>query len=236
MSLYMQTLGQGKPLVLLHGWGFSHRVWLSLAQLLAHQFQLFLVDLPGFGRSDLLSWEAFKQGLLAELPAQFAIVGWSLGGLYAQRLAVEAPDRITHLIGLASTPYFLQEAAWPGVPATVLAQFFDQLQTNAEKVLRDFIHLHHQHTQKLHLEPPNQDALLQGLAILKAWDLREALTTLKPSASFLFGTLDKIVPISTCDAMAQRYPQFHYQVFPKAGHMLFLSHEAALVDFLESTL
>lgn len=45
------TIGEGKPLLMLHGWGSSASVMMPLAKQLAKTRQCFLVDLPGFGNS-----------------------------------------------------------------------------------------------------------------------------------------------------------------------------------------
>lgn len=48
--IYEKT-GQGKPLVILHGWGSSKRVMMPVAQNLAHLRTNYVLDLPGFGDS-----------------------------------------------------------------------------------------------------------------------------------------------------------------------------------------
>ncbi|HGK6671911.1 TPA: alpha/beta fold hydrolase, partial [Legionella pneumophila] len=61
MNLHINIQGKGRPLVFFHGWGFDHRVWLPLARLLSTRYCLYLVDLPGFGQSPVMSWEVFKK-------------------------------------------------------------------------------------------------------------------------------------------------------------------------------
>ncbi len=50
-SLIYQKVGEGKPLVILHGWGSSKRVMMPVAQNLAHLRTNYVLDLPGFGDS-----------------------------------------------------------------------------------------------------------------------------------------------------------------------------------------
>lgn len=52
MSLHVETLGSGAPLVLLHGWGMHGGVWAEVAQQLAEEFCVHVVDLPGHGFSN----------------------------------------------------------------------------------------------------------------------------------------------------------------------------------------
>ena len=50
-EIVYEKVGEGKPLVILHGWGSSKRVMMPIAQNLAHLRTSFVLDLPGFGDS-----------------------------------------------------------------------------------------------------------------------------------------------------------------------------------------
>ncbi|MDR9416536.1 MAG: alpha/beta hydrolase [Gracilimonas sp.] len=50
-DLIYQKVGEGKPLIILHGWGSSKRVMMPIAQNLAHLRTSYVLDLPGFGDS-----------------------------------------------------------------------------------------------------------------------------------------------------------------------------------------
>ncbi len=52
LNINFQVYGSGQPIVVLHGWGDRSDNWYPFAQLLANKYQIFLVDLPGFGGSD----------------------------------------------------------------------------------------------------------------------------------------------------------------------------------------
>jgi pimeloyl-ACP methyl ester carboxylesterase len=87
--------GPGAPLVLAHGLGGAAANWTALASLLADRYRILVPDLPGHGGSSPLpaapTLEPFAErvGLLAEREdlVPFSIVGHSLGGLVALRLA-----------------------------------------------------------------------------------------------------------------------------------------------------
>jgi pimeloyl-ACP methyl ester carboxylesterase len=98
--------GEGPPLVLVHGLGGSATNWCELAPLLAARRRVLVPDLPGHGRSSALpavpGLGAFadRVALLAArermLPA--AVVGHSLGGTVAARLAVRRPRDVAALV------------------------------------------------------------------------------------------------------------------------------------------
>ena len=50
-SLYFETSGRGRDVVLVHGWGLHGGVWARVAAALADHFTVHQVDLPGHGHS-----------------------------------------------------------------------------------------------------------------------------------------------------------------------------------------
>lgn len=232
MNINLIRYGQGLPVVFFHGWGFDHHVWLPLVDQLGSHYQLILVDLPGFGLSSSMSWDDFKSQLLAQLPPVFALVGWSLGGLYAQRLAIEESLRVSSLMSIGSSPYFIADPTWPAVPKEVFNHFYKNLSLDLEKTLRDFISLQLNKT-KLTLPlgtMPTQKGLEEGLRILDQWDLRDELHTVSIPTSFLFGRLDPIAPVKIMQTMEIVYPNFNYVLFKKSAHMPFLSHQDLFIN------
>lgn len=235
MSVFFNCRGEGRPLVLLHGWGFDHRIWKQLAVRLEPFYQLFLVDLPGFGQSPILSWDEFKEKLLQALPAEFAIMGWSMGGLYATRLAIEEPSRVSHLINVASSPRFIRETDWPGLDPMVFKGFMDKLSINPGKTLIEFVGLQSANQPPDYLDSlqPSLQSLQHGLSVLAEWDLRQAMERFNGRAAYLFGGLDSITSRHTLRAMQKKHPHFYFALFPKAAHMPFLSHEDEFIQELK---
>ena len=72
MSLRVDTIGSGPPLVLLHGWAMHGGVFAPLVERLSSRFALHLVDLPGHGRSRdsavPLQLEACVEAIAAQVP------------------------------------------------------------------------------------------------------------------------------------------------------------------------
>ncbi|STX28926.1 biotin operon repressor and biotin [Legionella beliardensis] len=241
MILKVNQIGKGnRPLVLLHGWGFNQKIWQSLIPLLTNNFTLYLVDLPGFGQSTMMSWSLFKEQLLSKLPEKFAVLGWSLGGLFATKLAIEEHERVSHLLNVTTSPYFVQDTEWPGITPQTLEQFFINLSQNPKQTTEEFIALQLQNfsssVANLGEFSSNLEALTNGLTILASWDLRPCLPGLKSPTCFMFGRLDAIVPRHLLPRMQELYPQFNYILFPKAAHMPFISHQQDFIKEVEKFL
>lgn len=234
MTLNIKSFGRGKSLVLFHGWGFDLTIWQDLAESIQDDFTVYLVDLPGFGNSPMMNWDVFKAHLLAHIPANFAVLGWSMGGLYATRLATEE-SRATHLINVASSPRFTIDNGWPGIDEKVLAAFHANLISNPQQMIRQFIELQlPRHDYKtLQGNSPSLEGLENGLHMLARVDLREALDNLQCPACYMLGRLDSIVPKALYKTLQTRYPQFDYVLFNRAAHVPFLSDKARFITELQ---
>ena len=235
MTIHLTKFGQGRALVFFHGWGFDSQIWLSIIPKLAVQYQIILVDLPGFGKSSMMNWQQFKTELLENLPMTFALVGWSMGGLFATRLILEAADRVTHIVHISSSPRFLGDDSWPGLPSESLLNFYNKLLVDKDKTLRDFAALQMKRV-KIPVSPSfesTNQGLKQGLDVLQFWDFRSKLQEIHLPSCFIFGTLDSITPIKIMHTMQSAFPQFSYVSFEQAGHMPFLSHPDKFVALLE---
>ena len=98
--------GAGPPLVLVHGLGGSATNWCELAPLLTRGHRLVIPDLPGHGRSDPLpavsGLHSFADRvfdvMVEEDAAPAPVVGHSLGGLVALRLALRRPEAVSALV------------------------------------------------------------------------------------------------------------------------------------------
>ncbi len=103
--LWIQEVGQGPPLVLLHPVGTSGSIWWQHLPRLSQRFHVLAVDLSGHGRSPKPKQPLSIEGMAADLyqtlqkqsllPAHF--VGLSLGGMVAQMLVVKHPSSIASL-------------------------------------------------------------------------------------------------------------------------------------------
>lgn len=97
------TAGQGKPLLLIHGFGASIGHWRqNISVLAAAGYQVFAIDLLGFGGSQKPAleytvdlWEQQVIDFWAEKIQQpMVVVGNSIGGLLSLQLAAHHPDKI----------------------------------------------------------------------------------------------------------------------------------------------
>jgi pimeloyl-[acyl-carrier protein] methyl ester esterase len=247
--MWVETRGRGPDVVLLHGWAMNSTVWNGIVDELAQDFCVQLVDLPGHGASAVsepLSLQLMVDALDAAFPYPVQIIGWSLGGAVATSWAIQQPEKVKSLTLVASSPCFMQRDDWrSAMPATVLAQFAEQLQLDWQGTLKRFISLQAMGdasaravTKELLADlfkhgEPSVTALSEGLAILRDTDIREQISQINCPVLLQYGDRDTLTPLPTGHWLKAQLSDAELIVHQGAAHAPFLSHRA---DFLVAQL
>jgi len=106
LALNYEVIGEGTPLLFLHGWGHSLNTFKLVADNMKKRFRCYLVDLPGFGGSSIppLSWDSrnyadFMRDFIEDLNLnELSIVGHSFGGKVAVLVSSLLGDRVRKLV------------------------------------------------------------------------------------------------------------------------------------------
>lgn len=132
VSLAYDVRGDGPPLVLLHGLGERASTWDPVRDAFAARFTTYAVDFRGHGRSDRA--DAYSQqlmevdttGLLGALGlAGVILVGHSMGGSVALRIAAHRPDLVARLVVEDVIPPWPRTRAVPERPDRELDHDWD---------------------------------------------------------------------------------------------------------------
>ncbi len=105
MSLAHECRGRGERLVLVHGFTQNRRCWGPIADRLANEHELVLVDAPGHGESvsddaDLV--EAARLVVETGGPAHY--LGYSMGGRILLHAALDHPETVKSMVLIGATP------------------------------------------------------------------------------------------------------------------------------------
>ncbi len=252
MSLHVEISGRGEPLVMLHGWGMHGGIWHEAAERLAEDFAVHVVDLPGHGASRLngkFALETVVDALSAGFREPVSVLGWSLGGIIAQRWAMRMPQQVQRLVLVASTPCFAQCEGWQhGMPPDMLAQFGAELEKNHAATLRRFLALQlrgSENERELLAQlrdrlfsrgEPDMAALRGGLEILRDADLRHVLPLLRQPTLAIAGERDRLTPPQASHYLAQAMPNARAVEIKGAAHAPFLSHREEFADLVREFL
>lgn len=246
-----------KPsITFLHGWGVNQAVWHPLQEQLQATFEVTCLDLPGFGSAHDhnvpdYSFEHVCALIDEQILAPTILVGWSLGGLVASQLAIQSPCKIKALITVASSPCFIEKEGWPGISPDVLSSFHQQLSTNAQKTINNFLKIqamgspHIRDDIKLlrnlvmQYPIPNQQTLDDSLSLLESVDLRSEINKIKVPMYRMYGRLDGLVPKAVIALVDQLLDGNDDKlVMPKESHAPFISNadefQYELLNWLKS--
>jgi pyruvate dehydrogenase E2 component (dihydrolipoamide acetyltransferase) len=227
---YLQ-LGEGPPIVLIHGFGADLNTWMFTQPALAESHQVTALDLPGHGGStkdlgagDLATLAGAVGDLIAALdlgPAH--LVGHSLGGAIALQLALEAPARV------ASASLIAPAALGPEINGAFLDGFLaarrrKQLKPILELLVGDPALIGRDMVDDV-LKFKRLDGVEAALATLantlaadgvQRLDLRARLSELALPVQVIWGADDQILPA----AHAHDLPEaIVCHVLENAGHM-----------------
>ncbi len=270
---------EAQTLVLLHGWGCDSRTWQPLLEGLTEHFSVLTIDLPGFGShvvgengtgeceaaekgaaaSELRNGDAqaydlpsLLRAILARTPERAVYLGWSLGGMLATALALEYPQRVSHLITLAANLSFVERADWPwAMPAATFEAFYQGVEASPAQALKRFCGLEAQgdvaeRSLLKQLRRQNQDYFdsfderwLSALGLLAELDNSAQLQRLEVPQLHLFGGADALVPVAAAEQLRSRLPEVTVQIAADAGHALHQSQPewvlAKIKSFLPSS-
>jgi len=253
VSLHRLSAGAGADVAFLHGWALNGSVFGSLGARLGANHRTHAIDLPGHGRSPWTKGSGDLEGLarrVAEhLPARCSLVGWSLGGLVAVRIATLFPERVSRLVLIASTPCPAQRRGWPhGLDEATLAGLEKKLARDWRAAVLDVVGIAVKGDERQldtlrelrrcatdHGEP-SPAALAAGLAVLRATDLRGELARVRAPTLVIGGAEDRMSPPAAAQALAAGIAQARLELIRGAAHAPFLSHrdpvEGLVADFL----
>ena len=249
MKLHYRQLGQGKPLVILHGlFGFSDN-WQTHAKKLAEYFQVTLVDLRNHGHSpwsDAFSYALMVQDLhelFSDLKiANPILLGHSMGGKLAMHYDMAYPKFLDKLIVVD-----MGVKAYPAHHAHILAAIhaIDLTQmtarSQAEAILRTFIDsdgVRQFLLKNLYWEDKGKLAWRVNFPVLEAC-MPEILSALPSNESFtpaLFirGLLSNYILDEDFDQIESFYPDIHFESIPDAGHWVHAEAPDAFLDVVLS--
>lgn len=111
VNLYFESDGDGDPVLLVHGVGSGRHDWAAAGRVLSDRFRVIRCDLRGHGQSPAPDgdWriDDFSNDIARLLDTldidTVSLAGFSLGGLIAQRFALDHPDRLRNLSLICAT-------------------------------------------------------------------------------------------------------------------------------------
>ncbi len=237
---------QGRPLCLIHGWGLDSS-FLSPVALMFSERDVYLIDLPGYGKSRDIAvassdYQGAVQALADTIPAGSDVMAFSMGALYAiKALTTDRAAQATSLITICSNSRFPRDPNWPGFSSDLLHRCRTMLTPNrCRRLLHLFIKLqlfdghgtadHAYFFDRTFRESvlPDYKTLMDGINIASYADVREDLQYLKIPCLQLYGAHDRLVPAALTYALKSDDLRSSY-IFVNSAHNPYIT-EAELFE------
>jgi non-heme chloroperoxidase len=257
--LYVKSWGEGRPVMLIHGWPLSADSWDPVALALAENgYRAIAYDRRGFGRSQQpwrgYDYDTFADDLADVMKAQdatadVALIGFSMGGgEVARYMSRHGGFGVTQAALISSVvPYMLQgDDNSDGVPQEQFDAMEKGMREDRAKFFRTFFkqffgmglvsHPVSDETLDLAWATAMMAGLHPTLAAAKAFattDFRPDLPSLTVPTLVIHGTADKTVPIdATGRAVARAVPQAHLIEYDGEAHGVFATQTERLIGDL----
>jgi poly(3-hydroxyalkanoate) depolymerase len=248
VRLRTSVRGSGRPLLLITGLGASLELAEPFEQeLVARGRQVISFDAPGIGGSTPYRSPRRMPGLVRTVTGlldalgldRVDVFGVSLGGVVAQQLARQAPERVRGLVLAATAPGL---GGMPGAPSALLAlttprryrdpEHYLQIagriyggmaRTDPRRLLRTVIG---------RVRPPSLAGYVGQLYAITGWSSMPWLHTLRQPTLVLAGDDDPIIPLVNGRILAWRIPNAALHVVRGGGHLFILERPAEMAGLV----
>lgn len=253
VRLRVAVRGTGRPLLLLMGIGGNLDMWTPFENAIdARAVQTITVDAPGTGGSGAYRVPRRMRGLARTMEHlidalghdELDVLGVSFGGVLAQQLAHQAPQRVRRLV-LAATGPGLGGVA--GSPRVLLALATPRRYTQPDHFRRIAGRIYGGASRRdpdalLHgslarfTRPPSIAGYLAQVYAITGWTSLPWLCRLPQPTLVISGDDDPIVPVVNAHILTRLIPDARLHIVPGGGHLFLLEQPAdtaaRVTDFL----
>ncbi|MFD1141093.1 alpha/beta fold hydrolase [Larkinella insperata] len=244
VKLHVIDLGEGQPIVLIHGWPLNNAMYEYQYQYLVEKgFRVIGISLRGFGKSDRpygkYDFDTFSDDIkvvLEKLKIENAVLGgFSMGTAVTMHYVTKYNG--AHISKLAlfgsSGPSWKKRADYPyGISDEGAASLIQQTKTNRQQLVAGFGKGFAGQEGGLSqeaikwLESINLDAspyaTTQSITALRDLDLRPQLAKIKMPVAIFHGVNDKLCDFAQAEQLHKAIKNSYLVRFEKSGHALFL--------------
>ena len=224
-------------LLMLHGFTFSLETWDALAEALSDDYRVVRYDLLGHGLTGPDSQEryapedraAFAGEVMEALGIERAtLVGNSLGGLVAWRLAAAEPDRADALVLVSPGAYSINGVGEAPAPVPPMVAAYLRLapdagvRASAANIFADPEAVSEDRYRQLGAmmrQPGNGDAFVRSLELFTLPDPDPALREIDVPVLIVFGAGDQVIPPEHGERMARVLPDATLLSYEGVGHV-----------------
>jgi pimeloyl-ACP methyl ester carboxylesterase len=253
IELYVETHGDGEPLLLIAGLACDHTMWSEVVPALAGHYRVIVFDNRGVGRSaspdgpyTIRAMAGDAAALLDEIGVgRVHVAGYSMGGQITQELALARPGQVRSLMLLSSCARCDERnkaimETWGELPGVVEPRLMARL-------LLPWLYSSAFFTQPGAVEqlltlllenpyPPTPEGIYHQTRAVGDFDTTDRLGEIGCPTLVLVGEEDVLLPVTFSRQLAQGIPRAELVVLEKTGHGLLVEAPEgvarAMLEFL----
>jgi len=233
-------MGQGRPILLIHGNGFDGLVWKKVASLLSRDFTVYVIDRNGFGRSESKNSDTklyaqsqatdILEFIKAEIDEPTITVGWSSGTLFLLQAALADEEKYIKQIISFDAPFLVSSNADFNAVGQfikiIFLQIFGRKLRAAEKFMKLVLKMSDDSNSfdnldsvmKLNFEN-NVEATLNEIKTGTGEDLdKKKLRKLDMKIDFIAGRLSPNFIKKANNRLAELFPNGRWRQIDNGGH------------------
>lgn len=247
-SIHYQIIGEGITIVLLHGFMEDISMWKDHIKILAKQYQVLAIDLPGHGQSEVIA-EVHSMELMADLTIHIlqleniekcVLIGHSMGGYASLAFAEKYPDKLlgfglfhSHTMGDTEEAKRNRERTIEVVKnekGGFINQFIPSLFAEENRV-KFQNEINHQIKLADEMNPMGITAALAGM---KDRPMRLNIVAFSPvPVLFILGKFDSRIPLEMVLAQAVAPNCSQINILGNSGHMGWLEEKEISIAAIE---
>jgi len=237
-------MGEGPPLVLVHGLSGAWQNWLENIPHFARSHRVVAVDLPGFGASPMPPWKIsipaygrFLRDFCERLGIdRCSLVGNSMGGFIATELAISDPERVDELVLVSAAgitfartrrepAMVLARLGWAAAPIAFRFHMAGIMRPRLRRiafqgVFHDPAALRPELLVEVTAPALRSPGYPDAITTLVGYDIRDRLAEIEVPTLVVWGRNDRIVPVPAALSYEKRIGDNAQRViFDRCGHV-----------------
>ena len=247
-EMYYEDIGEGPPLVLIHGMGGDSSEWSLLTPELSKEVRCIAVDLRGHGKSEKpdqpYTQDMFADDVAALLDAlgvdKAYICGLSMGGFVALKMALNHPKKVRGLILIDTaarmpTKSIEVGARWAkifaekGLEAYIEAEIRDIFHPMFARRHKDMVNLF---AESMKTRDASTIARIQQGYLKSPLAIENDIKKIKVPTLIIHGREDEVVPVEEAEFMHRQIPNSQIAIIPFSGHAALLERKDFFIDVI----
>ena len=250
-DIFIEDIGSGTPLVLVHGFLGSSDMWRPQIKFFKDDFRVIVPALPGFGKSSTISScdsiRCMAEMLLDSLEKRkiksFNLLGHSMGGMIVQEIAKLAGEKISKLICYGTGARGNMPGRFETIDESRKKLRINGLKDTAHRIAKTWF-IEEEKAKFFYLceaagKQTSIEAADNGLIAMKNWNGVENLKNIKIETLIIWGDQDKAYNFNQIKTLKDNIPNSNLKIIEDCSHNVHLEKpdkfNRTVIEFLKKT-